>query len=112
MLQRTPQLEEAAVLSPLTSQAAAIGWVYFPAIYFESPAPGDVDIGCFFNVDYVWGSGAWHAKEVGEISTIEASLKQRESKNHHMSLLQESISTLLCSLLSFQRVFSGLSDFK
>lgn len=75
---------------PLTSQAAAIGWIYFSAIYFESPAPGDINVGRFFNIDYVWGSGARNAKKVGDISTIEASLKQRKSKFHHISLLWES----------------------
>lgn len=65
----------------LTSQAAAVGRVYFSAIYFESPAPRDVYVGCFLNIDNVWGSGAWDAEKVGEISTIEASLNQRERAN-------------------------------
>lgn len=89
-------LHPKTAIFPLTSQAAAIGRIYFSAIYFESPAPGDVHIGGFFDIDYIWGSGARDAKEVGDISTIETSLKQRKSKFHRTSLLWESISALLC----------------
>lgn len=86
----TPRLGKKQCPFPLTSQAAAIGRIYFSAIYFESPAPRDVNIGRFFDIDYVWGSGARDAEEVGDISTIEASLKQRECKFHYTSLLWES----------------------
>lgn len=65
----------------LTSEAAAVGRVYFSAIYFESPAPRDIYVGCFLNINNVWGSGAWDAEKVGEVSTIEASLNQRERKS-------------------------------
>lgn len=84
LLHCTPKFGGKQCHFSLTSQAAAIGWVYFSAIYFESPAPRDVHVGCFLNINNVWGSGAWHAEKVGEISTIEASLKQRESKFHHL----------------------------
>lgn len=66
--------------SSLTSQAAAIGWIYFSAIYFESPAPWDVHVGCLLYIDYVWGSGAWDAEEVADISAVEASLTWIESR--------------------------------
>lgn len=90
LLPCAPTLGKEQCRFPLTSQAAAIGRIYFSAIYFESPAPRDVNVGRFFNIDYVRGSGAWDAKEVGDISAIEASLKQRTHKFHHISLLQES----------------------
>lgn len=86
-LRCTPRLGKSF---PLTSQAAAVGRIYFSAIYSESPAPGDVNVGCFFDIDYVRGSGAWDAKKVGDISAIEASLKQRESKFYNTSLPRES----------------------
>lgn len=88
----------------LTSQAAAVGRVYFSAIYFESPAPRDVYVGCFLNIDNVWGSGAWDAEKVGEISTIEASLNQREREQipSPISAMGKRccVSSLLCSPLS------------
>ena len=78
-------------VSPLTSPAAAISRIYFSAIYFESPTPRDVNVGRFFDIDYVWGSGARDAKEVGDISAVEASLKQREGTFHQTSSLWESV---------------------
>lgn len=76
----TPQHVTRHHHSSLTSQAAAVGWIYFSAIYFESPAPRDVHVGCLLYIDYVWGSGAWDAEEVADISTIEASLTWIESR--------------------------------
>lgn len=81
LLHCTPKSGDKQCHFCLTSQAAAVGRVYFSAIYFESPAPRDVYVGCFLNIDNVWGSGAWDAEKVGEISTIEASLNQRERAN-------------------------------
>lgn len=98
---QSPKPEKGQSHFPLTSQAAAIGWIYFSAIYFESPAPGDIDVGCFFNIYYVWGSGAGDAKEVGDIPTIKSSLKQvREQTSLHIFAMVKwcCISTLLCPL--------------
>lgn len=90
LLHCTPKSGHKQCNFSLTSQAAAVGRVYFSAIYFESPTPRDVYIGCFLNIDNVWSSGAWDAEKVGEISTIEASLNQRESIFHHPSRQWES----------------------
>ena len=95
-----PKLEKKQCRFPLTSQAAAIGRIYFSAIYFESPAPRDVNIGRFFDIDYVWGSGARDAKEVGDISAIEASLKQRERANFIKHLRYGKAMLHFCTSLS------------
>lgn len=97
----TPKLVKRHCYFSLTSQAAAVGRVYFSAIYFESPAPRHINVGRFLYIDYVWGSGAWDAEEVGDVSTVEASLTQGEKKIHHTSILlagkQPYISAPLCS---------------
>lgn len=93
----TPKPVERHFHFSLTSQAAAVGRIYFSAIYFESPAPRHINVGRFLYIDYVWGSGAWDAEEVGDVSTIEASLTQREKKIHHTSILLAGKQRCICA---------------